>query len=1045
MLLIGSVLASAAWFECLFYCESLRLNSDFDQNISKQTDKSGCYKSVTQMSRQDNWREPKRNKNSGVGRHRCGGERGGRGNRGRSLNDDRPKPPPGLRGRSLGLWYRNRQKLKKEGGETANLKAQPFPLNLDPEVEAEIQTALEHVKARPPEHLMKKYKSSSQEASSTSLKEDKNIMEGICNADNTISYKYSHLEESLFKTSFIKRITGSIEENLKNSLSVSLALAQDPDLDEKFYQELQKKASSAHYQKMLEFRKRLPSFKLKEKIISLVESNQVIVISGETGCGKTTQVAQFILDREIMKGAGSKCHILCTQPRRISAISVAERVADERDESIGSCGSVGYQIRLEKKLPRYRGSILFCTTGILLQFMQTNPALTNVSHIIIDEIHERDTLSDFSITILKDVLAKRRDLKLILMSATLNAERFSKYYNNCPMLTIPGFTYPVKEFYLEDVLEIIHYQLPSKRSSYRTNHENVRAYVDFIEPYVRNLKASHSYSRSTLNTLLEPEIEEAYVDLSFELIKYICFKNKSGAILVFLPGWDKISALNRLLTECGSFPSSRYWIIPLHSMMPTSMQKTIFNTPPPGVRKIVIATNIAETSITIDDIVYVIDCGKIKMKNFDVINNLSTLKPEWVSLANARQRRGRAGRVQPGICYHLFSKAREMTLADYPKPEMLRTRLEEVVLQAKILQLGYVKPFLQKVLDPPDPVAIDLALKMLHMLNALDKDETLTPLGYHLAQLPLDPQTGKMILMGALFKCIDPIFSIAASLSFKDAFIIPLGREKEVDEKKEHFDMGRKSDHLVTAEAFSQWELAEYEGWGNSFCQRNFLSRNILYLLRDMKKQFAEYLYDMNFLSLKDHKAAESNINSENVGLIRAIICSGLYPNVAVVKKVKVIRKLGKVLVSLMTTEDGKVEIHPKSVNEKALEFESRFLLYHLKMKSTKIYLFDTSMVHPLPLLFFGHNLDTYNEKGKTVIELSNLIRFIMSPSTARLITELRIRLDWLIEEKISNPGVTNWSNDTEEGCILRAITKLITAEDQSLMEEDDESQSSSD
>ncbi len=192
-----------------------------------------------------------------------------------------------------------------------------------------------------------------------------------------------------------------------------------------------------------------------------------------------------------------------------------------------------------------------------------------------------------------------------------------------------------------------------------------------------------------------------------------------------------------------------------------------------------IATNIAETSITIDDIVYVVDCGKIKMSNFDVEANIATLKPEWCSLANSRQRRGRAGRVQPGVCYHLYCKGREMTFADYMLPEMLRKRLEEVILQIKVLRLGKVEPFFAKVMDPPDPKAVRLSLELLRQINALDDtdgSEILTPLGFHLAQLPMDPQTGKMILLGAIFSCLDPVLSVAASLSFKDAFVIPLGK-----------------------------------------------------------------------------------------------------------------------------------------------------------------------------------------------------------------------------------------------------------------------------
>lgn len=227
-------------------------------------------------------------------------------------------------------------------------------------------------------------------------------------------------------------------------------------------------------------------------------------------------------------------------------------------------------------------------------------------------------------------------------------------------------------------------------------------------------------------------------------------ETKQGAILVFLTGYVDISSLYNKMELSSKFPSSKYTVIPLHSQMPTVDQKQIFEKPPEGMRKIVLSTNIAETSITIDDVVFVIDCGKMKIKNFDVKMNSQTLQLEWVSSANASQRKGRAGRVQPGICYHLFSRARHKLLDDYQKPEILRTRLEAVILTAKVLQLGDVEEFFEKLMDPPDPGTVRLSLDLLRTLNALDSEENLTPLGYHLARLPLGPQMGKMILLGRI-------------------------------------------------------------------------------------------------------------------------------------------------------------------------------------------------------------------------------------------------------------------------------------------------------
>ncbi|XP_067002715.2 ATP-dependent DNA/RNA helicase DHX36 isoform X2 [Anabrus simplex] len=1017
-----------------------------------------CLSSIT-----NSYTEVKQRITDGSSSHYMGGrERRGRG-RGRS------PMPRGLRGKEIGLYYRDRARARNRKAEERRPELEIY---LDPQKEAEIRKLLTSLRSHDhpgtsgvmrnntgEELVEQKVKvkceideDSSNEGDDVQVKMEMDTPPPIKTEDvskeevvvNPVE-KYHYIGDSRFKHSFLASITGSMQEKLEQAVTFRSGLLRDPSLDQSLKEELlEKQTSDRHYARMMEFRRKLPSYQMRHKIIDLISENQVCVISGETGCGKTTQLAQFILDDCIMRGQGSLCRVVCTQPRRISAISVAERVSDERAEPLGT--STGYQIRVEKVMPRKKGSILFCTTGVLLQWMRLDPALVEVSHLILDEIHERDTVSDFLITVLKDVIPKRPDLKLVLMSATLNAEQFSKYYNNCPCINIPGFTYPVEEFYLEDVLQMTNFQFkPSQmpvmgwKKHLKANKSKMRKmeeFKDFIEPYIRDLQSKGKYSPAVLEALKNPESEELNLELMLALINHICQTKEDGAILVFLPGWDKISNLNKLMTESGQFPAHRFIIIPLHSMMPTVMQKSVFERPNPGVRKIIIATNIAETSITIDDVVYVIDGGRIKLKNFDSEANISTLQAEWVSLANARQRRGRAGRVQPGICYHMYTRAREMMFADYMLPEMLRTRLDEVILQIKILQLGKVTRFLERVMDPPDPRAIDVSLKLLRGMNALDDDENLTPLGYHLAQLPLDPQTGKMILMASMFSCVDPVFSVAASLSFKDAFLVPLGMETKVNLKKDELSGGMKSDHLLLAEAFRRWEEASEMGRGHNFCWEYFLSQSTLCLLRDMKAQFAEHLYKMNFLEAPDTKTYSANHNSHNLSLVKAMICAGLYPNVAIIKKVKKVRNTDMFKKKIMTPEDGGVSLHPRSVNEREKMFESPFLVYYLKLKSSAIYLHDTTMVHPLPLLFFGGGIK-YNAEDK-VISVNDVLRFTCQESTAFIILELKKCLDNLLEYKISHPGVTDWRNDSEEGTILKAIIELITQEDIMELEDDD-------
>lgn len=848
---------------------------------------------------------------------------------------------------------------------------------------------------------------------------------------DSLTEQLNNIQESDFKRAYLANVYGNQLRDsggLEAMKEGSRALHRRSDVDERLYEDLLAQRNSQMYQRMLEVRKKLPSYEMRDEIVNTINSNQVVVLSGETGCGKTTQVAQFIQEDAISSGHGSVCRIVCTQPRRISAISVAQRVADERGEKLGR--SVGYQIRLEAVLPRNEGSILYCTTGIVLQWLQSDPLLAQVSHLVLDEIHERDMLSDFIICIAKDLIKVRPNLKVILMSATLNAEQFSEYFGGCPMIHIPGFTYPVKEYYLEDVIETTKFKFQDKKElpiwkRRSNNNQKSKSFEEMITPYLRDLDKRQQYSYQTLQELYKPASEELNLELVLELLRHIS-RQPMGAVLVFLPGWDMISKLHNMIQDDTMFNSRNYLVIPLHSMMPTVSQREVFNTPPKGVRKIVLATNIAETSITIDDIVYVIDGGRIKMKNYDKEANLVTLLAEWVTLANARQRRGRAGRVQAGICYHLYSRAREALLEDYPLPEIQRTRLEEIILHIKILKLGSVRPFLSKVMMPPDSSVVEISLQMLQAINALDRDENLTPLGFHVARLPVDPLTGRMLLMGAIFSCISPVLTVAASLSFKDPFVTPLGKERQVDEIKRKLCKSMRSDHLLLVKVFEGWEQACQHRDERNYCWDNFLSGSILNQLKNMRRQFMGHLYDNKFVNTTNPNGAEVNRNSENTALVRAIITAGLYPNVARILPHKGKPKPNKPL-RIRTAQERSVVLHPKSVNEQEREFDYPWLMYREKIKSTKVFIHDSSMVPNYPLLFFGEKLN-YNHK-ESVINVDGFVRVRSSSHVAQLVQSLRNELDHLLEYKISHPGITRWDRNSKEGMLLNTIVDLISSE----------------
>ncbi|XP_012267368.2 ATP-dependent DNA/RNA helicase DHX36 [Athalia rosae] len=929
--------------------------------------------------------------------------------RGRGQGRGRGSHPPWLTGKEIGLYYK--KKAQSSGNNSSRQATHAIRLNR--RTQQKIRDLLNSMKHNHPTPV-----------SGSRMYEE---------IDKKLGDRYSHINDSHFKKSFLEIISGDIQQNLTKSILADSKLVQNDHWNKKLLEENKRRLLLPSYQKMLKFREELPTFKVKHKILDLVEKNQVIVISGETGCGKTTQVAQYILDDQIERGNGSVTKIICTQPRRISAISVAERVAAERAERLGQ--SVGFQIRLEKKLCRDHGSILFCTTGMLLQFLHGNTALTDWSHLIIDEIHERSTESDFIITILKQIIPRRPDLKVILMSATLNSEQFSRYYKNCPIIHIPGFTYPVQEYYLEDVLQITRFRFPPppelpnnyRRHMKRFKNQQKKSddFADFIQPYIRQIESERKYPQYVIDQLRNPLSEDLSLELVAELVQFICRNEEPGAILIFLPGMVDITKLTKMLLESGEYPSSRYIVYPLHSRLPTVDQKIVFNKPPNGVRKIIIATSIAETSITIEDVVYVIDSGKMKLSRFDTDNNIETLLAEPVSLANAKQRRGRAGRVQPGKCYHLYTRAREMTLDQYPLPEMLRTRLDQVILQAKILQLGKIKPFLASVIDPPNAKAVELSLELLTTLNALDDEEQLTPLGYHLAKLPLDPRTGKMIILGAIFSCVEPVFSIAASLTYKDAFYCPLGKEAEASKKKLELGAGQFSDHIALAEALRRFEEAGRRGSPGFFCREYFLSWNTLKLLMDMKSQFAKYLCEMNFLHSTNSNDDRSNRNSNNLALVKAVVGAGLYPNVAIVKSVH--RHGAKVL----TPQDGKVKLHPSSINEKCPSFPSPYLVYYTKQLSSAIYLHDTTSISPMGLIFAGPDSKIEEQHGKCVLALPGALSFLCEPETAYIIQKLRSKLEWLLGYKINHPGTIKWDGD--EGAVLKGMIELVSQGDEEM------------
>ncbi|KAK7320141.1 hypothetical protein RJT34_04875 [Clitoria ternatea] len=779
-------------------------------------------------------------------------------------------------------------------------------------------------------------------------------------------------------------------------------------------------------QKMLEFRRSLPAFKEKDAFLKVVSENQVVVVSGETGCGKTTQLPQYILESQIEAARGAMCNIICTQPRRISAMSVSERVAAERGEKLGE--SVGYKVRLEGLKGRDT-RLLFCTTGVLLRRLLVDRNLKGVTHVIVDEIHERGMNEDFLLIVLKELLLHRPDLRLILMSATLNAELFSSYFDGAPTMHIPGFTFPVRAHFLEDILERTGYRLTpynqiddygqektwkmqKQAQAFRKRKSQIASAVeDSLE--VADFKG---YSLRTQESLSCWSPDSIGFNLIEHVLCHIVKNERPGAVLVFMTGWDDINSLkDQLRAHPLLGDQSQVLLLACHGSMASSEQRLIFENPEGGLRKIVLATNMAETSITINDVVFVVDCGKAKETSYDALNNTPCLLPSWISKAAARQRRGRAGRVQPGECYHLYPRCVYDAFADYQLPELLRTPLQSLCLQIKSLQLGSISEFLSKALQPPEPLSVQNAVDYLKIIGALDENENLTVLGHKLSMLPVEPKLGKMLILGAIFNCLDPVMTVVAGLSVRDPFVTPSDKKDLAESVKAQFAARDYSDHLVLVRAYEGWKDAEAQQAGYEYCWRNFLSLQTLRAIDSLRKQFFYLLKD---IGLVNNNSEIYNTWSHEEHLVRAVICAGLFPGISsVVNKDKSI--------ALKTMEDGQVLLYAGSVNAGVPRIPYPWLVFNEKVKVNSVFLRDSTGISDSVLLLFGGNVSRGGLDGHLKM-LGGYLEFFMKPELAKTYLSLKRELEELVQRKLLDPML-----DIQSHSELLSAIRFLVSEDQ--------------
>ncbi|GJE89518.1 HrpA-like RNA helicase [Phanerochaete sordida] len=783
------------------------------------------------------------------------------------------------------------------------------------------------------------------------------------------------------------------------------------------FEELRQKKA---YTDILAARKRLPAFAAQGTFLDMLDKNRCVIVVGETGCGKTTQLPQFVLDSLILAGHGSEASIIVTQPRRLSALGVAARVSTERLED----GSVGYAIRGESKQSN-RTKLLFCTTGVVLRRLGSGDKLQNVTHVIVDEVHERSVDGDLLLLELKTLLQQNKRLKIILMSATINHEIFIKYFNNAPLLTIPGFTHPVEDRYLEEYLPSLSYR-PSGKGVKRPS-----------EKEMDSLRSQASSSDESLLLTLHAISKSDRVDIELihALVKHIIDSRANpGGVLIFLPGVQEIHAC---LNALKSIPNAK--VFPLHANLSSDEQRAVFA--PTSGWKIIAATNVAETSITIDDVVYVIDSGKVKETQYDPENGLTKLEEQWVTRAAARQRRGRAGRTKPGVCYKLYTRRQESNMQHFPIPEIKRVALESVALSVKVTH-DDVKGFLSRAIDPPTMSALDHALFVLNELGAISPEGDLTPMGQHLAMLPMEPRLGKMLVLGAIFQCLGPVLTAASIMSSKPLFVSPMDKREEASRARAKFATGN-SDILTDVNAYEECASLREKGASRvrAFCEENFISMSTLRDITSLRQEFLSTLTSLNLVPWGSTPSSPAlNTHSAHTGLVKAVLLGGLWPRVARVVLPKDAVKFDRVQAGTVQRANeareykffdvragaagGRVFLHPSSVLFRAAEWRSPFVAYFQKQQTTKLWLRDATEVPVYALLLFGGPVTVNHVGGGLTIGTKDaFVKLKAWPRIGVLVNQLRRLLDVQLKQSVDTGDVMSIGNNNP---VVKAVLALL-------------------
>ncbi|WVQ62890.1 uncharacterized protein L199_001039 [Kwoniella botswanensis] len=609
-----------------------------------------------------------------------------------------------------------------------------------------------------------------------------------------------------------------------------------------------------------EQRKSLPIYKLRDQ---LVQANQILVVVGDTGSGKTTQMAQYLAEEGFLEHG----RLGCTQPRKVAAVSVAKRVSEEVGCRLGA--EVGYTIRFED-MTSPETKIKYMTDGMLLRELLVDPDCSKYSVLMLDEAHERTIATDVLFGLLKKACKRRPDLKLICTSATLDAAKFATYFWGCPIFTIPGRTFPVETLYTK-----------------------------------------------------EPEPD--YLEASLITILQIHLMEPAGDILLFLTGQEEIDTACEVLYERVKALGPQVpelIILPVYAALPSEMQSRIFEPPPPGARKVVIATNIAETSITIDGIYYVIDPGFAKQNAYDPKLGMDSLIVTPISQAQARQRSGRAGRTGPGKCYRLYTEiAYRNEMLPNPIPEIQRTNLASTILTLKAMGINDLINF--DFMDPPPAATMLTALEQLYALGALDDEGLLTRIGRKMADFPLDPPLSKMLIKSVDYGCSEEALTIVAMLQAGgQVYYRPKDKQAQADAKKAKFHQP-EGDLLTLLAVYNGWKASKFS---NPWCFENFIQTRAMKTAQDVRKQL---------IGIMDRYKHDLVSCGTNYNRVRMAICSGFFRNAAKKDPTEGYKTL---------VEGTPVSIHPSSA---LFQRPPEWCVYYELVLTAKEYMHQVTVIEP--------------------------------------------------------------------------------------------------